>query len=1350
MVTITGNSPTGTITIMDGTTIIKQSSITNGSYTAGLIMYNSGVRSFTAVYSGDANNLTSTSNVVNVTVSPPVSTATLTSTKATVLAGESISLATTVTAAFFPGGTVTFKDGTTIIGTAALTATRTASLLTSLSTLGAHSLTVTYPGSTYDPPATSAPVVVNVTTAATPSFPEPAKTASRASAFEYDAVSGLLTKEIIEPGNSDLCLVTTYTYDSFGNKTGATTRNCNGSAGSNPGTNSEAAAPVATSVAVIETRTSTTTYDSQGRFPTTSTNALGQAETKTYNPNFGTVATLTGPNALTTSWTYDSFGKPLTESRADSTSTSTAYALCDVTCPTVGTAVAKYTITTTQAGAPYSKTYYDMNGRAIQTETQDKGGALILSQVQFDNLGRTIKTSRPFKSGATPVWNTVAYDKLNRAITNTAPNNTVTSVVYNGYTTTTTNPAGQTKTEVKNSQGQLVTVTDAQAKTLSYQYDAFGNLTATTDALANVTTITYDARGRKVAMNDPDQGVWSYQYDALGQLKKQTDAKLQVVSFVYDKLGRMTSRAEPDLNSTWAYDTCDATLNPAGKCKGKLVTESANNGSSRTMMYDALGRAIGEQDAGTKISLVKSFDTQGRVSNLIYSYVNGTVSQTHQVNNVYTATGHLSQVKNTTTGLAYWTAGATDNEGRVTNTTYGNGVTNTATIDPLTGRITQVAAGASNSVSNQSFVYDNIGNLTQRYDGATGLNEAFGYDTLNRLTSTSAQAGTGPLTQVTITYNAIGNIMSKSDIGTYTYASLKANGTARPHAVSQIMMNDGVTVYGSYIYDANGNQTSGAGRTMAWNSWNMPANITGTGKNTPTGTTSSTFQFVYNASHERVKEILPDGTEVRNMSPRVDTGIHIEVRIKNGVTTLMSSLYAGNMPFGAARTVISATGVKTDTTAYYHTDHLGSIIAITNDAGTVVERRSYDAWGKRRNSNGTAMNNAFVTPDVRYAFTGHEDLGEIGLIHMNGRLYDPATGRFISADPTIQYPDDMQNYNRYSYINNNPLSATDPSGHGFFKSLFKGIVKAFSGLPVIKQLMKSSLGRTVLAIGAGVLLGPGGSWALFGANAFANSVAAGFVSGLISGRGDLGAAIQGAITGGAFNIAGGVSNIYGNIAAHAAVGCASASASGGSCGSGALSGGFGAAAAPYVRGWGREWGTVASAVVGGTASVLGGGKFENGAMTGAFGYLFNCMAHPDGCGGRKFTNKEINDSVRGGRIVAILSLDPYGGVSRMNFGMDGRDVIPIDELQVMGKFIMHALNVGTMINPEALLFKWVNYYGNMKATYDAASTGDLTKLAPMAAGFGAQNAAARLGANRIDSSRVGNTVNFELGRQMGQ
>ncbi len=85
-----------------------------------------------------------------------------------------------------------------------------------------------------------------------------AATATRSSSFVYDPASGLLTKEIIEPGNSQLCLVTEYTYDAFGNKTAVTTRNCNGSAG-------EAAAPTGDAVIAPRTTSSTSTAPERAR-----------------------------------------------------------------------------------------------------------------------------------------------------------------------------------------------------------------------------------------------------------------------------------------------------------------------------------------------------------------------------------------------------------------------------------------------------------------------------------------------------------------------------------------------------------------------------------------------------------------------------------------------------------------------------------------------------------------------------------------------------------------------------------------------------------------------------------------------------------------------------------------------------------------------------------------------------------------------------------------------------------------------------------------------------------------------------------------------------------------------------
>jgi len=112
-------------------------------------------------------------------------------------------------------------------------------------------------------------------------------------------------------------------------------------------------------------------------------------------------------------------------------------------------------------------------------------------------------------------------------------------------------------------------------------------------------------------------------------------------------------------------------------------------------------------------------------------------------------------------------------------------------------------------------------------------------------------------------------------------------------------------------------------------------------------------------------------------------------------------------------------------------DHLGSIVKIVDNAGATVFAASYDAWGQQ-----TVTNNTFA---FHRGFTGHEHLPEFNLINMNGRVYDPILGRFLSPDPFVQSPLFSQNFNRYTYALNNPLIYTDPDGEYFFFFLIPNI-----------------------------------------------------------------------------------------------------------------------------------------------------------------------------------------------------------------------------------------------------------------------------------------------------------------------
>ena len=103
-----------------------------------------------------------------------------------------------------------------------------------------------------------------------------------------------------------------------------------------------------------------------------------------------------------------------------------------------------------------------------------------------------------------------------------------------------------------------------------------------------------------------------------------------------------------------------------------------------------------------------------------------------------------------------------------------------------------------------------------------------------------------------------------------------------------------------------------------------------------------------------------------------------------------------------------------------HTDHLGSVTALTDEnSGAVVARYSYDAWELRRHP--TTWQPGSITSQKKRGYTGHEHLDYVGLIHMNGRSYSPSLGRMFSPDPVTQAPENAQNYHRYSYAFNNPL-----------------------------------------------------------------------------------------------------------------------------------------------------------------------------------------------------------------------------------------------------------------------------------------------------------------------------------------
>jgi RHS repeat-associated protein len=114
---------------------------------------------------------------------------------------------------------------------------------------------------------------------------------------------------------------------------------------------------------------------------------------------------------------------------------------------------------------------------------------------------------------------------------------------------------------------------------------------------------------------------------------------------------------------------------------------------------------------------------------------------------------------------------------------------------------------------------------------------------------------------------------------------------------------------------------------------------------------------------------------------------------------------------------------------YIHKDYLGSFQSITDEDGELVEKYSFDPWGRRRNAQDWSFSNVPENFIFDCGYTGHQHLHEFGLINMNGRVYDPFVARFLSPDPFVQNPNGRQGLNRYSYASNNPLIYIDPTGY---------------------------------------------------------------------------------------------------------------------------------------------------------------------------------------------------------------------------------------------------------------------------------------------------------------------------------
>jgi RHS repeat-associated protein len=1083
---------------------------------------------------------------------------------------------------------------------------------------------------------------------------------TRYSSFCYDSSTGLLTREVIEPGSMTCSagsagtntLITEYTYDAYGHRTATTVSG--GSGGS-----------------AITSRSSYAAYDSIGQFQTSATNALSQSEIWAYDERFAGPVSHTGPNGLTTTWTYDEYGRATLETRPDGTKTASSYAYCSgvnggtASCVTYGAYLAQadvYASDGTTHIAPTSLGYFDTLSRSIAGDTQGFDGSTIRSSTQYDANGRVYRTSRPYFATAppcpasSPCWTTFSYDTLGRVTQATMPDSSVTTNCFGGLTKWVRNSLGQTTQVRNNSQGLKAAVTtgtfscgtdgSGSNPTTTYAYDAFDDLIGVTDAAGNAVTNAYDIRGNKTDSYDPDMGHWSYVYNALSQLLTQTDAKSQTTTLSYDLLGRALSRDESGLFSTWTFGTSSTNHDVGQLVEAKACTASGCSTvvSDRTASYDSLARpsATSLATGGSAYTYTSTYNaTNGKIDTV--TYPSGFVEKS-----LYnTGYGYLCRLtdnggSHTCTSAAdshvLFTVNARDAELHLAQSTAGNGVVNNQSFDPKTGLIQSVRAGSSGTVASFDYNFDTIGNLASRADNDESFTEHFCYDTLNRLTSYQITSSTScPLSGTTVSYDgyAMGNIVSKSDVGTYSYPA-SGSSSVRPHAVTSISGTaDGLT-NPIYSYDADGNMTCvsiGASctgtvaRSVSYTQFNMAGTIV-------QGLTS--LGFTYDSEHHRIQQTTSVSGSVTTTTVYVNDPVSGAMSGK--VTTASGSpswtdyltvdgqivgqrVSGGAVLWGSPNTWGASSahpfvwgGTNGATWSWFVLDHLGSVAVITDASSAVIQRLSYDAWGLQRNANGTAATCESITSSTTRGFTNQEQMSVGCLVNLNARIYNPQLGRFMAADPVVGDDSVPGAFNRYSYVLNNPLSFTDTSGLCFLGCFWNSsefrIVAAIAVVAILQQyevLAGLEAATGIITPAAGVSATAAASAA--GLTAVNAAIAGGIAGGISTGT--LKGAAFGALTGGLAAGVGAplgaalgqsVGPTAGNFIAQGLVGGAISVAQGGNFGSGFLAAGFGSLTGGFQ---GEHFDTghlIASAVLGGIGSELGGGKFANGAVTGAFSY----------------------------------------------------------------------------------------------------------------------------------------------------
>ncbi|MEN3356312.1 MAG: hypothetical protein V7637_294, partial [Mycobacteriales bacterium] len=554
-------------------------------------------------------------------------------------------------------------------------------------------------------------------------------------------------------------------------------------------------------------------------------------------------------------------------------------------------------------------------------------------------------------------------------------------------------------------------------------------------------TFGYDLADRKTSQTDPDTGSTTYSYDDTGDLAAVTDGRGQTLAYTYDALGRRTAEFAGSTSGTklasWTWDTL---ARGAGKLSFSTRFTPSGNYLSGIKGYDGGGQPIGliAQIPAAETGLSGLYTTSfGRTSTELLNRVEpapGGGLSGEIIGTTYTSLGNP---KSSAGAIDYVNSTVYTPFGEPQQFTFGT-ATGAAQLsynrDAQTRRVTNVnlsAATADPQLDSVAYTYDPVGNITRRADTMGGSSapvqaECYRYDALARLSQ--AWTATGACTadpstaagHVTVggpkpywtswtfdpaglrtsqTQHALAGATGGDTTTTYAYG---AAGGSQPHTLTgRTTTGPAGTSSATYGYDAAGNTISrtlpSGSQTLSWDAENRLATVA-----TPAGTSG----YVYDADGNVLLRHDPGSSTLylpgEELTRTTSTGTVIGTRYytQNGVTI--------GLRVGGANPI------------YLMSDQHGTTQVGVDAGNFAVTRRSFDPYGNPLGAGTGAW------PDAHGFLNAPADAAT-GLSDLGARKYDPVTGRFISADPTLD-PADSQALNGYTYADDNPVTNSDPSG----------------------------------------------------------------------------------------------------------------------------------------------------------------------------------------------------------------------------------------------------------------------------------------------------------------------------------